>query len=80
MGGGTWVVQVVKRLTFDFGSGHDLMVLEFEPPSGSELTAQSLLGILSLPLSLPLPPFLSLPRMNKLKKTKDLFCVLSGDF
>ena len=28
---GTWVVQFVKGLTLDFGSGHDLMVHEMEP-------------------------------------------------
>ena len=28
---GTWVAQSVKHLTLDFGSGHDLMVCEFEP-------------------------------------------------
>ena len=53
----TWVVQLVKRLTLDFGSGHDFMVqfMSWRPAS----------GILSLPLSLPL-----LPSLNKLKKTK----------
>ena len=28
---GTWVAQLVKHLTLDFGSGHDLTVREFEP-------------------------------------------------
>ena len=28
---GGWVTQLVKRLTLDFGSGHDLTVFEFEP-------------------------------------------------
>ena len=40
----------------DFGSGHDLMVCEFEPMSGSVLTAESLepaLDSVSLSLSLP---------------------------
>ena len=27
---GRWVAQLVKCLTLDFGSGYDLMVLEFE--------------------------------------------------
>ena len=31
---GAWVAQLVKRLTLDFGSGHDLMVSEFEPRFG----------------------------------------------
>ena len=28
---GTWVAQLVKRQTLDFGSGHDLVVHEVEP-------------------------------------------------
>ena len=28
---GTWVAQLVKCPTLDFGSGHDLMVCEIEP-------------------------------------------------
>ena len=28
---GAWVAQSVKSLTFDFSSGQDLMVREFEP-------------------------------------------------
>ena len=28
---GAWEAQSVKRPTLDFGSGHDLMVCEFEP-------------------------------------------------
>ena len=28
---GTWVAQLVKRLTLAFGSGHDLTVGETEP-------------------------------------------------
>ena len=30
--GGAWVAQLVKHLTLDFGSGHDLAVHEFKPP------------------------------------------------
>ena len=30
----TWVAQLVKRLTLDFGSGHDIIVREFEPRVG----------------------------------------------
>ena len=51
---GAWVAQSVKHPSLDFGSGHDLRVHEFEPMLGSVLTAWSLLGILSLPLSAPL--------------------------
>ena len=28
---GAWVAQLVKHLTLDFGSGHDLAVSEFKP-------------------------------------------------
>ena len=52
---GTWVAQSLKRLTLDFGSGHDLRVREIEPLLGSMLTARRLLGILSLPFA-PAPP------------------------
>ena len=63
---GTWVVQLVKCLTLDFGSGCDLVVRGFEPMLGSALTAQSLLVILSLPLSLSAPPLLVLSlKINK---------------
>ena len=51
---GTWVSQQVKHLTLDLGSGHDLMVqsVRLSPVLGFTLTGQSLLGILSLSLSL----------------------------
>ena len=55
-----WVAQLVKCLTFNLSSGHELMVIRVSPTLGSVLTAQSLLEILSLPLSLPLPCLLSL--------------------
>ena len=32
--GGTWMAQLVKHPTLDFGSGHDLMVHEIEPRMG----------------------------------------------
>ena len=31
---GTWVAQLINRLTLDFGSGHDLMIGEFKPLMG----------------------------------------------
>ena len=31
---GTWVAQSVECPTLDFGSGHDLMILEFKPHTG----------------------------------------------
>ena len=59
--GGSWVVQLVKHLTLDSGSGHawSPRLLRLSPESGSTLAAQSLLGIFSL--SLFLSPSPSLP-------------------
>ena len=48
------MAQSVEGPTLDFGSGHDVTVCGFEPHMGSVLTAQSLLGILSLCPSLSL--------------------------
>ena len=48
------MAESVKRLTLDFGLGHDLVVGEFEPR-----VRLCLLGILSLP-SLPFSRLLSL--------------------
>ena len=48
-------VQSAKRLTLDIGSGHDPRIMGLSPAWGSALTVQDLLGILSLPLTLPLP-------------------------
>ena len=57
----TWVAQSVKHKTLDIGSSHDLTVAGSSPASGSTLTVLSLLGILSLSLSLyPLPCSFSL--------------------
>ena len=53
---GAWVAHLVKHLTLDFGSGHDLRVVRPSPTSGSA-RGMELLKILSLFLSLsPLPP------------------------
>ena len=49
------MLQSVKPLTLDLSSGHNLMVREIEPHVGLCTEAGSLFGILSLPLSLPLP-------------------------
>ena len=78
------MTQSVKPLTLDFGSGHDLTVCEMEPALGSMLTVRSLLGILSLPLSLFHPHLhvhmLSLSQKNFFKKNykKIKFLVLSS--
>ena len=52
--GSSRVAPSVKHPTLDLGSGHDLTIHEIEPVVGSVLTVQSLLGILSPPLSLSL--------------------------
>ena len=45
-----WLSRLVRCPTFDFGSGHGLTIHKIEPESGSALTVQSLLEILSAPL------------------------------
>ena len=47
-----WVAESVKHLTLGFSSGCDLAAVSSSPASGSALIAQSLLGILCLPLCL----------------------------
>ena len=61
--GGTLVARSVKCPSLGSGVGHELMVVRLSPPLppptlDSMLTGQSQLGILSLPLSLPLPTHL----------------------
>ena len=54
---GPWVTESVKCLALDLGSGHDLMVHEFEPPVGvCTDSAEPAWDSLSLLLSLPSPP------------------------
>ena len=48
------MAQFVKHPTLDLGLSHDLTVPEFKPHSGSVLSVQSRLGILSPLLSAPL--------------------------
>ena len=55
---GAWMAP--SDPTLDFDSGHDLVVREFELPSGSVLTVWSLLGIVSPSLSASPPPLLAL--------------------
>ena len=57
---GAWAAQSVKRSALDFSSGHILWFVRSSPVSGSALTTQVLLGILSRPFSLPFPSPLSL--------------------
>ena len=64
------MAQLVRRLTFGFSSGHDLMVCEFEPHVG--LQADSMEPAWdSFSPSLSTPPLLALClslKINKLNK------------
>ena len=60
---GTWVAQLVKPLTLDFGSGHDLMVCAFKTGAGLRGSCSGF--SVSLSLSLPVPCSLSLYLKNK---------------
>ena len=62
------MAQSVKRTTLGFGSGRDLVVHEIDPASGSVLMARSLLGILSLSLSLCPSPALSVSHSLEINK------------
>ena len=62
------MAQIGKCSTLGFGSRHDLMV-SWVRAHVRALTVQSLLGILCLPLSLPLSHAVSVSlKLNKLKK------------
>ena len=62
---GSWVVQSVKRLTLEFGLGHDLMICGIEPHIGfCADSMQPAWDPLSLSLSLPLLCLLPL-KINK---------------
>ena len=79
---GTWVVQSVKRLTLDFGSGHDLMVCEIEPHVESHFgNAEPAWDSLSPSLSLyPSPTyalFLSL-KITKLFKKENTMTIVNN--
>ena len=81
---GAWVAQSVGCPTLDLSSGHDLTVLWARaPPLGSELMAQSMLGILSLTLYLsfskPNPLTLSRAQKQTLKKSLKIFLVCLND-
>ena len=52
---GAWVAQSVKHPTLDLSSRRDLEVRGIEPCLVSALIVQNLLGVHSLPFSLPLP-------------------------
>ena len=50
--GGAWVARSVKHLTLDRNQDHISQFVSSSPASGFVRTAPSLLGVLSLPLSL----------------------------
>ena len=56
----TWVTQLSVRLFLILAQVMISRLVGLSPASGSALTAQSLLGILSLSPSLSIPPLLSL--------------------
>ena len=63
------MAQLVKHLTLDFGSGHDLRVVQWSPMLGSVLGEEwSLFKILFSPLSLLLP----LPLQKREREGKDM--------
>jgi len=63
---GSWVAQVVKCPTLDFGSVHDLGVMRSRAPHQAPCWTWSLLEILSLSLFPPAP----LPSLFKKEKQK----------
>ena len=66
------MAQLVRRLTL--GSGHGLMVCEFEPHVGlGAAGVEPAWDSLSLPLSLPLPCSLSFSLYLKINKLKKIF-------
>ena len=53
---GTWVAQLVKHPTLDFGSGHDLRVMRLSRVSGSVLGVEPAYDFLSpFPSAPPCP-------------------------
>ena len=71
---GAWEAQSVKRLTLDFGSGHDLMVCKFEPHI--RLYTDSMQSAWdSLSLSLSVSPLLMLSKINFKTNKILIFCL-----
>ena len=62
------MAQLVKRLALGFGSGHDLMVLEFEPHIELFVVSKEHAWDFSIRLSLP-RPHLHSPSLKISKKT-----------
>ena len=52
---GAWLAQLVKHLTLDFGSGHDLSVVRYSSVPSSILSGESAEGSVS-PSPFALPP------------------------
>ena len=63
------MAQLVECLTLGFGSGRDLTVHGFQPHVGSVMAAQSLLEVLSPPLSVAPPLACTLFLFLKINKS-----------
>ena len=72
-----WVAQSVGHLTLDFGSGHDLMIQEFEPRVEIYADSMKSVGILSLSLCLKINKYKNIVTLNRLKLPTLLIKVLS---
>ena len=68
--GSAWVVQLVKCLTLDFGSGHDLGVKRSSPVSDSMLSVETAWGSLFPSSSAPSFCLYSLSKKNQEVKNK----------
>ena len=69
--GGVWVAELIEHLTFDFGSGHDLMLCETDSQVGLYTELGACLGFfLSLSLSPSLCPSPTLTHSLALKNKK----------
>ena len=62
---GSWVAQSVEHLTYDFGSGHDLRVVGWNPVSSFTLSREPAEDSLMIPL--PFSPTLSLSKTKQKK-------------
>ena len=71
------MAQLVKRLTLDFGSGHDLMVCELEPCIGLHAdNTEPAWDSLSPSLPAPPPVTLMLSKINKSTSEKEKLLIL----
>ena len=71
---GTWVAQLLKHLTLDFISGHDLTVVRWNPVSGSVLGMEPAWDALCPSPACILVLSLTLT-LKKKKKKLSLYCL-----